>query len=203
MSLGEYIRATRLQRNLSQWELSKLSGLSRSHLSRLELDDYHRPSAQTFLALARVLRIQPNDLYEAAGYTVNVRSRRSPPRTAVGQATGSELRTPAAIPVIEDIKSRDVHVVGYTYFGLSEKVSGNTIGVLVKGFHLKPYIQEGDVIIVDRGMQPSSGNIVLYQKNGKPELKRFGRTMNNGGNGNGNGDCHIYGVVIGVNKSLV
>ena len=201
MSLGEYIRAARLQRNLSQWELSRLTGLSRSHLSRLELDDYHRPSAQTFLALAKGLRIQPNDLYEAAGYTVNVRSRRSPPRTAVGQITGSEVRKPAAIPVIADIKSGDRYVVGYTYFGLLEKVSDNMVGVLVKGFYLKPDIQEGDVIIVDRDMQPSSGNVVLCQKNGKTELKRFGTAMIR--NGNGNGNYRIYGVVIGVNKSLI
>lgn len=176
-----------------------MSGLSRSHLSRLELDDYHRPSAQTFLALAKGLRIQPNDLYEAAGYTVNVRSRRSPPRTMAGQITGSEVRKLATIPVIEDIKSGDRHVVGYTYFVLPEKVSDNTVGVLVKGFYLKPDIQEGDVIIVDRDMQPSSGNIVLCQKNGKIELKRCGNTMIH----NGNGKYRIYGVVIGVNKSLV
>lgn len=201
MSLGEYIRAARLRRNLSQWELSKLSGLSRSHLSRLELDDYQRPSAQTFLALAKGLRIQPDELYQAAGYAANTRSRRSPPHTATTQVAGSVVRTLAAIPVIEEIKSGDVHVVGYTYFGLSEKVSDNTIGVLVKGFHLKPHIQEGDVIIIEQGMQPSPGNIVLCQKKGKIELKRFSEGMDYKGNGNGN--CQIYGVVIGVNKSLI
>lgn len=200
MSLGEYIRAARLQRNLSQWELSRLSGLSRSHLSRLELDDYHRPSAQTFLALSKGLRVQPNELYQAAGYTVNVRSRRSPPQVDINPAPDTEIRRPTVIPVIENIHLEDADAVGYAYFGLSEKVNKNTIGVLVKGFHLKPDIQEGDVIIIDRDMMPSIGNIVLCQNNGKTELIRYDKTM--GSNGNGSGNYHIYGVVIGLNKNL-
>ncbi len=67
-SLGNFIRGARQNRGLSQWELSYLSGLSRSHISRLELDDYDYPSAKTFLALAKSLRVTVNDLYEAAGY---------------------------------------------------------------------------------------------------------------------------------------
>jgi transcriptional regulator with XRE-family HTH domain len=68
MSLGKYIREARQNRGLSQWELSYLSGLSRSHISRLELDDYDYPSAKTFLSLAKSLRVNVSDLYEAAGY---------------------------------------------------------------------------------------------------------------------------------------
>ena len=200
MSLGEYIRATRLQRNLSQWELSRLSGLSRSHLSRLELDDYNRPSAQTFLALSKGLRVQPNALYQAAGYTINARSRRSPPRTAVSQIVGTEFERPAVIPVIDEIQSEEADAVGYAYFGLSEKVNKNIVGILVNGFHFKPHIHEGDVIIVDRDLKPSPGNIVLCQQNEKIELIHYDKAM--ASNGNGSGNYRIYGVVISVNKKL-
>ena len=68
MSLGKFVRETRQHRGLSQWELSYLSGLSRSHISRLELDDYDYPSAKTFLVLAKALKVRVNDLYDAAGY---------------------------------------------------------------------------------------------------------------------------------------
>ena len=82
MSLGEYIKTVRRRRGLSQWELSRLSGLTRSHLSRLELNDIDDPSAETFLSLARALKIHPNDLYQAAGYIEeNARFRRSITKT--------------------------------------------------------------------------------------------------------------------------
>ncbi len=68
MTLGEYIRNARQRRGLSQWELSHLSGRGRSYISRLELDDYDYPSAMTFLALAKALKVNVNDIYEAAGY---------------------------------------------------------------------------------------------------------------------------------------
>ncbi len=78
MSLGEYIKSIRHRRGLSQLELSRLSGLTRSHLSRLELDDIEDPSAETFLSLAKALKVHPNDLYQAAGYIEeNTRFRRS------------------------------------------------------------------------------------------------------------------------------
>lgn len=200
MSLGEYIRAIRLQRNLSQWELSRLSGLSRSHLSRLELDAYERPSAQTFLALSRGLKVQPNDLYQAAGYTINARSRRSPPSAAT-RIAGTKVRRPAVIPVIVEIQSEEAPAMGYVYFGLTKKVNKNIIGVLVTGFCLKPHIQEGDVVIVDRAMKPSPGNIVLCQRNEKTDLAYYDEAVASSGNGSGN--YHIYGVVIGVSRNLV
>ena len=68
MSLGQFIRSARRSRGLSQWELAQISGLGRSYISRLELDDYEYPSAKTFLALSKALRVTVNDLYEAAGY---------------------------------------------------------------------------------------------------------------------------------------
>ena len=98
MSLGEYIKTVRRRRGLSQWELSRLSGLTRSHLSRLELDNFESPSAETFLSLARALKVHPNDLYQAAGYIEeNTRFRRETIRNA--DEAFADLEKLALLPV--------------------------------------------------------------------------------------------------------
>ena len=200
MSLGKHIKDLRMQRGLSQWELARLSGLSRSHLSRLELDSYDRSSAKTFLALARALKVQPTDLYQAAGY---IESRRGPrTSTKPGDETLADPKVVklTAVPVVAQINSEVSDVVDYACWGFSKEIGKNIIGLLVNGFHFKPDINEGDVIIIDQNKMPADGNIVLCSRNGEAHLVRYGEV--NALNWNGNSGYHLQGVVIGVNKKL-
>ncbi|MDD5095193.1 MAG: helix-turn-helix transcriptional regulator [Dehalococcoidia bacterium] len=203
MSLGQYIKQARGKRGLSQWDLARLSGLTRSHLSRLELDSYQHSSAVTFLSLAEALQVSPQELYEAAGYIENREERVTPPENA--QQSLAELDMPrlARIPVLAEIQSEVPEVVSYVYWGLSEHLSDNIVGVLAKGFCLEPSldVKEDDVILVDRKMTPSPGNIILCHQDKVVHLIRYpGTTDHNGGSGR---DSHIYGVVIGVNRNLI
>jgi len=52
----------------TQEELAERAGLQREHLSHLETDDYKKPSADTFLRLASALKVDADELFEAAGY---------------------------------------------------------------------------------------------------------------------------------------
>jgi len=203
MSLGKYIKAVRHRRGISQWELSKLSGLTRSHISRLELDNYKNPKAGTFLALAKALKIHPNELYQAAGYMEeHVRFRKGPPKTLDEAVAGLEIQS-VNIPVIADVTriNSEVFDVGqYATWGFSNGGSENVKGLLVRGFSLEPDIREGDVIFIDTEAKPSPGNIVLCYKSEELSLVRYHNTMVS--DKAVDSDCHIFGPVIGINRKL-
>jgi transcriptional regulator with XRE-family HTH domain len=198
MSLGEYIRSVRRRRGLSQWELSRLSGLTRSHVSRLELDDFERPSAETFLSLAKALKVHPNDLYQAAGYIEeNTRFRRSITKTP--QEAFAELDKIAChpVPVLGRINAEVADVVQYSPWGLNQEEYTKIVGLLARGFSLEPEVKEGDIIFINREQKPSPGNLVLCYQDEKIQLARYYEP-----NGSGNHEFHIYGVVIGINRKI-
>ena len=183
MSLGKYIKVARQQRGLSQWELSRLSGLGRSHISRLELDAFEHPSAETFLALSRALKVHPNDLYQAAGYinSMNDKIKRSPTLTPEEALAKLEMMSPP----LPDAISRKVQQ--------REGGSRQMKSLLVRGFHLEPDIREGDIIFVDPGKSPAPDQIVLYYHNEKIKLAQYDSQMVDG---------HVYGVVVGISRKL-
>jgi len=201
MSLGEYIKTIRHRRGLSQWELSRLSGLTRSHLSRLELDDIEDPSAETFLSLARALKVHPNDLYQAAGYIEgNARFRRSLDETPEEAFEELEKIILQPVPVLEKINSKVSDVVQYSQWQLSQGEHNKVIGVLAKGFNLEPEVKEGDIIFINQEQLPAPGNVVLCYQDEKVQLARYGSQFK--GNGRSNNGFHVYGVVIGINRKL-
>ncbi len=203
MSLGKYIKAVRHRRGISQWELSKLSGLTRSHISRLELDDYENPTAETFLALAKALKVHPNELYQAAGYIEeNTRFRKGPPKTLDEAVAGLEVQS-VNIPVTADVLQliTGVFDVGqYATWGLSNNGSENVKGLLVRGFSLEPDIKEGDVIFIDTEAKPASGNIVLCYKDEELSLVRYKHTLKT--DRTAGSEYQVYGTVIGINRKL-
>jgi transcriptional regulator with XRE-family HTH domain len=67
-TLGEYIRARRLSRELSLAEAAELSGLHFSYWSKLEAGQYSSPSPKHLQAIARALEVDFEDLYGLAGY---------------------------------------------------------------------------------------------------------------------------------------
>lgn len=200
MSLGQYIKEHRLSRGLSQWELARLSGLGRSHLSRLELDDYEHSSAETFLALARALKVHPNDLYQAAGYVKTSRSRRGPSKAAQQILAGLEIAQPTVVPVTTEEEAEVGEVNQTACWAFPNNGSKKIRAFLVKGFSLKPQIREGDVIFVDPEKTPSSGNVILCYEGDKIRLIRH---QVGEGNGVSSVARHVCGVVVGVSTKLV
>lgn len=186
---------------MSQWELARLSGLGRSHLSRLELDDYEHPSAETFLALAKALKVRPNDLYQAAGYVKNTKFRRGPPRAVQKILAELEITQPAVIPVGAGITTEVADVNQNACWAFPNNGSKNIRAFLVQGFNLKPQIKEGDVIFVDPEKTPSSGNVILCYEGDTVCLARHQVSKGNGNTPSA--DRHICGVVVGVSKKLV
>jgi transcriptional regulator with XRE-family HTH domain len=203
MSLGKYIKAVRRHRGISQWELSRLSGLTRSHISRLELDDYENPTAETFIALSRALKVHPNELYHAAGYIEdNTRFRRGPPKIPEEAVAEFEIES-VHIPIITDakqLKSGVFDVGQYATWGLNNNGHENVKGLLVRGFSMEPEIREGDVIFIDPDTKPTDGNIILCFQDQEIFLTRCNNIQGEGIDTNE--QRQIYGTVVGINRRL-
>jgi len=196
MSLGEFIKNVRRRRGLSQWELSRLSGLTRRHLSRLELDNFENPSAETFLSLARALKVHPNDLYQAAGYIEeNSRFRRETNKNADEAFSELEKLTLFPVPVIEGSQPMSAETLRQN-FGQDDEI--HIFGLYANGFSLEPDVIEGDVIFVDREKRPAPDNILLGFLNHKIQLLRY-RIQDNDRKGWPEAG-KIFGVVVGINR---
>ncbi len=68
MSLGSKVRELRRDMSWSQQQLADRSGVGHAYISRLERDGFKNPSADILLRLARALKVDIEQLYEAAGY---------------------------------------------------------------------------------------------------------------------------------------
>jgi len=68
MKLGDKIRQLRDELGLTQGQLAGGSSVSQGYLSQLENGEVKNPSAAVLLRVAQAMRIDPDELFEAAGY---------------------------------------------------------------------------------------------------------------------------------------
>jgi transcriptional regulator with XRE-family HTH domain len=68
MKLGDRIRKLRDKCGLTQGQLAQSSSVSQGYLSQLENGEVKNPSAAVLLRVAQAMNINPDDLFEAAGY---------------------------------------------------------------------------------------------------------------------------------------
>lgn len=68
MQLGHRIRELREQRGITQGQLATQSSVSQGYLSQLENGDVRNPSAGVLLRVASAMKVEADDLFEAAGY---------------------------------------------------------------------------------------------------------------------------------------
>lgn len=68
MKLGDKIRALREEYGLTQGQLAGNASVSQGYLSQLENGDVKNPSAAVLLRVAQAMTIDPDELFEAAGY---------------------------------------------------------------------------------------------------------------------------------------
>ncbi len=195
MSLGEYIKTVRRRRGLSQWELSRLSGLTRSHLSRLELDNFESPSAETFLSLAKALKVHPNDLYQAAGYIEeNSRFRRDTLKNADEAFAELEMLALLPFPVFQGSNAELAETIK-SGPGACNENKPHIVGLYARGFSLEPEVLEGDIIFIDPEKKPALDNILLGFWDHKIQLTRYQLERDDPDDLAG-----IFGVVVGINR---
>lgn len=68
MKLGDKIRQLREEGGLTQGQLAARSSVSQGYLSQLENGEVKNPSAAVLLRVAQAVRVDSDELFEAAGY---------------------------------------------------------------------------------------------------------------------------------------
>ncbi len=68
MRLGDKIRELREEFGLTQGHLAGNASVSQGYLSQLENGDVKNPSAAVLLRVAQAMSVDPDELFEAAGY---------------------------------------------------------------------------------------------------------------------------------------
>lgn len=68
MKLGDKIRALREEYGFTQGQLADNASVSQGYLSQLENGDVKNPSAAVLLRVAQAMSVDPDELFEAAGY---------------------------------------------------------------------------------------------------------------------------------------
>jgi len=68
MNLGDRIRELRETTGLTQGQLAGDASVSQGYLSQLENGDVKNPSAAVLLRVAQAMHVDPDELFEAAGY---------------------------------------------------------------------------------------------------------------------------------------
>jgi transcriptional regulator with XRE-family HTH domain len=198
MSLGIYIKTVRRRRGLSQWELSRLSGLTRSHLSRLELDNIESPSAETFISLAKALKVHPNDLYQAAGYIEeNSRFRHDTGKSAEEAFIDLEQLNLLPLTVLQGSQKELTESIRNRSPAFATEEESRIIGLYARGFCLEPEVIEGDVILVDRNKKAVQESILLGYSGHKVQLFRNSLLKEDTSN---DPQFYIFGVVVGINR---
>src|SRR3970282_431919 len=66
MNLGDRIRQLREEIGLTQGQLAAGSSVSQGYLSQLENGEVKNPSAAVLLRVAQAMRVDPDELFEAA-----------------------------------------------------------------------------------------------------------------------------------------
>lgn len=207
-NLGEKIKALRQERGWSQAQLAIKSGVSRSHISLIELRRLLDPRADVLLKLAKAFNIPVEELYEAAGYDIGVKKRRHV-ETAEELLERARLASPVSIPVYGKFHAGAVHEepIEYVYWARTRGASKNVEAYRVYGRCMEPQISPGDVVIVDRDLLCEPGKIILCLVNDELAIGRLVEMGNEIWLTNKDeyvqlNECKVSAVVIEVIKRL-
>lgn len=176
MKLGEKLKELRADRGWTQNELAKRSGLDRGYIANLETNMVDKPSADTFLKLARAFNIRTEELFQAAGYIsdrIDYLLRRETSEEILERL---RIVHPVTVPIYEDFPfhaGAPVQPMDYVPV-VKERAKGRNLeGYIARGKCLEPEISDGNIIIVDRDGQIEHGDIVAALVDGMLYLARL------------------------------
>ena len=105
ITLAEFIKKKREEKNWSMRELAEKAGVSHSEIARIEKGERTNPSAQMLRAIATALHISITDLLEAVGLADTM-----PKPIVAARIRGSDDLTPDELSEVENyisyLKSR-------------------------------------------------------------------------------------------------
>ena len=121
LSLGEIIRQQRLMMSLTQGELAKKSGVSPSHLGRIEKGERF-PSARILRRIAGPLGFDENELFALAGYL-------SSPSPGIAEGGASYVGSGRLDPYVGKVLSQEAVEVQRAVIGVLSLLKGIAKGI--------------------------------------------------------------------------
>lgn len=180
-SLAARLKAFREGKGLTKYRLAKLCGISETYLYRLELGEIKNPRRDTLQALASGLGIT---LAQLIGET-------SPWQT--WELVEQSLK--AYVPVYGEIEGTMAPI---DYIVTTRTETPPTLRAYrIEGLYLEPEVLPGDTIIVDTGLIPSDGDLVVAILAGQPVIRRYSWAGQQDLEG-----ASIHGVITDLQRKL-
>jgi phage repressor protein C with HTH and peptisase S24 domain len=120
------------------------------------------------------------------------------------------LVSPVSVPVYPEFTlhaGTGVEVVDYVYLGRTRGVSKNIEAYIIQGDCLTPFIDPGDIVIVDREVSPDNGDLIVCLVNGEVHVSKYhveesGAFLENRFGSRKLEDCQAHAVVLEVIKKV-
>ncbi len=157
MSFGKRLMTLRKERKVSQSELAKAVGLSRSAISQYEIDMYE-PSIDTINAIATYLKIDVSSLLSE-----NFQDDKKPVKFVPVRANAS--CGSSNISTLQDFTRK-------AYYN-GEFWKSSLYCVIANGSSMSPEIDDGDEVIIDPDVKPVNGDMVLYKLDNEYAIKVY------------------------------
>jgi transcriptional regulator with XRE-family HTH domain len=210
MDLTNKIKQLREERNWTQDELAKRSGLDRAYIAAIETKQIKKPSVGSFIKLARAFKIRPEELYQAAGYIKDVRTTIPHKESWDEILVRFNVAMPSSVPIYEEFPfhaGEDVAPIDFIPMVKNHVKKRNLEGYIVRGSCLRPKIEDKDIIIIDRDAPIENGDIVACLVDGKMHLARLRKIANELWLENNDGrilftECEVAAPVIEVRRRL-
>mgnify|MGYP001086581443 CR=1 FL=1 len=200
--VGTRLVALRKRAGLTQTKLAELSGVKRSYINLIENGKRQRISLETAQKLGKVLGVR-------AGYFMGVDDTSPltrPPEMALSEI---EVSIKAYIPVYAEVcAGGGIEPVDYVAITRERPAPESLRAYHVKGLCLNPDVRDGDTVVVNTGLTPSNGDLVICIIDGEASIKRFRegeygekRLEDNDGKYQPE-DVYMHGVVIEISRKL-
>jgi SOS-response transcriptional repressor LexA len=174
---GQRLREFRKRHGLTQAELSKMIGIDRTYLARLETgdkipsdrlrQDIHETLARYEGARRLASKLSERPMFSDHALPARLKSRDIP---VVSWAAAGEASD------YQDLASQIDETVG------TQVTDPNAFAVIIEGDSMEPELKAGDRVVVAPNLEARNGDIVLVKlTDGRVMVKRFRRTGLNGG----------------------
>lgn len=175
MTIGEFIKKKREEKDLSIRKLASKAGISHVHLLNIETND-SRPSFEIVLRILSALNVPLNEFLAETNYLDK-------------NVAPTELLETRLVPIISWVKAgewnfaSDPFPVGYAEDWILTEIKGdNVFALIVKGDSMEPEFREGEIIIVNPHVAPVPGDYVIVKNSESNEatfkqLKKYGDVL--------------------------
>lgn len=172
MTFGERVRKIRIEKNMTQEELSENIGYkSRSSIAKIENGDRDLPRSQ-IVVLAKALGVTPSVLMGWEDDDKKVDDQLS------------FVNINRQIPIFESVSagfgtSANDYILGYMPLYIhSDLEADNTIAIKVSGNSMYPKIDDGDIIVVHKQYEVENKKIAVIKIDDDYFVKQFVKESN-------------------------